>query len=201
MMKHVNNVLIGSVMFILFGMPSTAPAAAEPFLGEVMMTGANFCPRGWANLDGQLLPINQHQALFSLLGTTFGGDGRRTFGLPDLRGRVPLHIGQGPGLTNKNQGVKGGTEKHALTVPELPKHSHALNGSTGRGNQPSPTRKLLGNQNRKKRIYSNAGDGSLTPMHATAIGPAGSGTPHNNMQPFLAIRFCIALQGVYPQRQ
>ena len=186
---------------VLLGIPTTASAAAEPFLGEIMMTGANFCPRGWANLDGQLLPINQHQALYSLLGTTYGGDGRRTFGLPDLRGRTPLHIGQGPGLTKRNQGAKGGAEKHALTVPELPKHSHALNGSTGGGNQQSPTRKLLGNQNRKKKIYSNAGDGSLTPMHATAVGPAGSSKPHNNMQPFLAIRFCMALQGVYPSRQ
>lgn len=200
-MKHVNKVLLGAVMFILLGMPSTAPAAAEPFLGEVMMTGANFCPRGWANLDGQLLPINQNQALFSLLGTTYGGDGRRTFGLPDLRGRVPLHIGQGPGLTKKNQGVKGGAEKHVLTVPEMPQHQHSLNASTGAGNQQSPTGNLLANQKPKNRIYTPAGSGALTPMHGTAVGPSGNSKAHNNMQPFLAIRFCIALQGVYPSRQ
>ncbi len=199
-MKNVNKMVLGVAMGILLGMPSTALAAAEPFLGEIMMIGANFCPRGWANLDGQLLPIGQNAALFSLLGTTYGGDGRTTFGLPDLRARVPLHLGQGPGLTKRRQGTKGGTERHRLTMPQMPQHQHALNGSTGGGNKRSPTGNLLGQQARKNRIYTPAGTGPLAPMHQSVIGPAGSGQPHNNMQPFLAIRFCIALQGDFPSR-
>jgi len=199
-MKGLNNMVAGVAMGFVLGISSTALGAAEPFIGEIMMNGANFCPRGWANLDGQLLPINQNQALFSLLGTTYGGDGRTTFGLPDLRGRVPLHVGQGPGLTNRTQGNKGGAEKHALTISEMAKHQHGLNASKGRGNQPVPTGNLLASQRRKNKMYATDKAGALTPMNRTAVGPAGKSQPHNNMQPFLAIRFCIALQGVYPSR-
>lgn len=199
-MKNVSKLVLGVAMAILLGMPSTALAAAEPFLGEIMMTGANFCPRGWANLDGQLLQISQNTALFSLLGTTYGGNGRTTFGLPDLRARVPLHLGQGPGLTIRSQGAKGGAERHWLKISEMPQHQHALNGSTGGGKEQSPTGNLLGKQAQRNRIYTPAGTGPLTPMHKSVVGPTGSGHPHNNMQPFLAIRFCIALQGVYPSR-
>ena len=199
-MKDLTKMIVGAVMVILFGIPSTALAGSEPFVGEIMMTGANFCPRGWANLDGQLLPINQNQALFSLLGTTYGGDGRTTFGLPDLRGRVPLHVGQGVGLTNRSQGSKSGTEKHALTTSEMPKHQHALYASKGNGSQPVPTGNLLAHQSRKTPIYATAKAGGLTPMNKTAVGPMGNSQSHNNMQPYLALRFCIALQGVYPSR-
>jgi microcystin-dependent protein len=199
-MNNLRILIFGVVMGILVGMPSMTVAAMEPFVGEIMMTGANFCPRGWANLDGQLLPINQNQALFSLLGTTYGGDGRRTFGLPDLRGRMPLHLGQGPGLTNQRQGTKGGAETHTLTITEMPQHQHILNGSTGRGNQEVPTGNLLAVQKRKDQIYVPAGTGALTPMHGTSVGPAGNSQAHNTMPPFLAVRFCIALQGVYPSR-
>jgi len=199
-MKDLTRMILGGVMVILFGIPSTALAASEPFVGEIMMFGGNFCPRGWANADGQLLPINQNQALFSLLGTTYGGDGRTTLGLPDLRGRVPLHIGQGPGLTDRRQGNKGGEENHALTIAEMPQHQHALNASKGGANQESPTGNLLANQSRKSRIYAPSSADPLTPMNASAIGAAGSSRPHNNMQPFLGVRFCIALQGVYPSR-
>lgn len=177
-----------------------ALAAAEPFVGEMMMFGGNFCPRGWANLDGQLLPINQNQSLFSLLGTTYGGDSRTTFGLPDLRGRVPLHMGQGPGLTNKNLETKGGVEKHALAISEMPQHQHGLYASMGKGSQPVPTGNLLATQSRKTPIYDTAKAGGLTPMNKAAVVPEGQGQAHNNMQPFLAIRFCIGLQGVYSPR-
>ena len=200
-MKNISAMVRGIGMVILLGIPSTALAAAEPFVGEIMMTGANFCPRGWANLDGQLLPINQNQALFSLLGTTYGGDGRTTFSLPDLRGRVPLHIGQGPGLTDRRQGNKGGEENHVLNIAEMPQHQHELNASKGAANQSSPTDNLLANQSRKSRMYVPSGADPLTPMHASAIGSAGGNRPHNNMQPFFGIRFCMALQGVYPSRQ
>jgi microcystin-dependent protein len=199
-MQNVKKIFLSGVLAIILSMPSMALAAAEPFVGEIMMFGGNFCPRGWANLDGQLLPINQNDALFSLLGTTYGGDGRTTFGLPDLRGRVPLHMGQGPGLTNKNLGAKGGTEKHALRISEMPKHQHVLNASKGKGSQPVPTGNLLATQSRKSQIYATPRAGALTPMNRTVVAPEGQGQAHNNMQPFLAIRFCIALQGVYPSR-
>ncbi|MDH5426629.1 MAG: tail fiber protein [Nitrospirota bacterium] len=199
-MKNLKSMVRGMVVAILLGAPSIALAAAEPFIGEIMMTGANFCPRGWANADGQLLPINQNQALFSLLGTTYGGDGRTTLGLPDMRGRVPLHVGQGSGLTDRRQGSKGGEENHALNIPEMPQHQHVLNASKEGANQSSPTGNLLANQSRKSRMYVPSAANALTPMHATAIGTTGSSRPHNTMQPFLGIRFCIALQGVFPSR-
>jgi microcystin-dependent protein len=199
-MQKLKKMVLSGVLAIILSMPSIALAGSEPFVGEIMMFGSNFCPRGWANLDGQLLPINQNDALFSLLGTTYGGDGRTTFGLPDLRGRVPLHVGQGPGLTNKNLGAKGGTEKHTLTISEMPKHQHGLNASKGRGSQPVPTGNLLATQSRKTPIYATAKRGGLTPMHKAAVGPVGKSQAHNNMPPFLTIRFCIAVQGVYPSR-
>ena len=160
-MKDLSNMIAGVAMAIVLGISSTALAAAEPFIGEIMMNGANFCPRGWANLDGQLLPSSQNHTLFSLLGTTYGGDGRTTFGLPDLRGRVPLHVGQGPGLTNRRQGNKGGAEKHALTISEMAKHQHAFNASKGRGNKPVPTGNLLASQSRKNRMYATTKAGAL----------------------------------------
>lgn len=199
-MKIATHMIVGAVLLLLLGMPCMTWAATEPFVGEIMMTGANFCPRGWANLDGQLLPINQNQALFSLLGTTYGGDGRMTFGLPDLRGRVPLHVGLGQGLTNRREGNKGGEEVHALTMAEMPQHQHALNGSTGGSNSEVPTGNLLATQRRKAPMYAPAGPGTLTPLHATGVGPAGNSQAHNTMPPFLTIRFCMALQGVFPSR-
>jgi microcystin-dependent protein len=147
-----------------------------------------------------LLPINQNQALFSILGTMYGGDGRTTFGLPDLRGRVPVHVGHGPGLADRRQGSQGGEENHTLNISEMPTHQHSLNASKDNANQQSPTGNLLANQNRKSRIYAPSAADSLTPMQGTAIGSTGGNRAHNNMQPFLGIRFCIALQGVYPSR-
>jgi microcystin-dependent protein len=199
-MKHVKKHILVVLIGLWLGIPSMTLAAVEPFIGEIMMFGSNFCPRGWADLDGQLLPINQNQALFSLLGTMYGGDGRTTFGLPDLRGRVPLHVGQGPGLMSKTQGSKGGAEAHALTMAEMPQHHHAFHGSTGGANSEVPTGNLLATQKRKDQIYAPAVPGTLTPMHDTSVGPAGNNQPHNNMPPFLTMRFCIALQGVFPSR-
>ena len=199
-MQNVGKMVFIGALVVILGMPSIVLAGSEPFVGEIMMFGANFCPKGWANSDGQLLPINQNQSLFSLLGTTYGGDGRTTFGLPDLRGRVPLHMGQGPGLTNKNLGTKGGVEKHALKISEMPKHQHGLNASKGSGSQPVPTGNLLATQGRKSKMYATSKAGPLTPMNRAAVALEGKSRAHNNMQPFLAIRFCIALQGVYPSR-
>ena len=199
MRNGIVSMLVCGMLGVMELMASPILAATEPFIGEIMMTGANFCPRGWASTDGQLLPINQNQALFSLLGTTYGGDGRTTFGLPDLRGRVPLHPGTGPGLAPRRQGEKGGEERHALALNEMPMHQHALNASSGQATQDSATGNLLNAQGRKREFVA-PGTGALTPMHPTTIGPAGSGVQHNVMQPFLGINFCIALQGIFPSR-
>jgi len=199
-MKTLKAVVRGMAMTILLGAPSAALAAAEPFVGEIMMFGGNFCPRGWTNADGQLLPVNQNEALFSLYGTMYGGDGRTTFGLPDLRGRVPLHVGQGTGLTQRRQGQKGGAERHTLNIREIPPHQHALNATKVGAKQQSPTGNVLASQNRKSRIYAPFDANAQTPMHVTAIGKAGSGQPHNNLQPYLTLRFCVAVQGIYPSR-
>jgi len=171
--------------------------AADPFLGQIMMVGYTFCPRGWANADGQLLPISSNSALFSLYGTTFGGDGRTTFALPDLRGRVPMHTGQGPGLASRQSGQKGGTETNTLSVNQLPNHSHALNVARSSGNTTTPQDTFLAGTGRDRDYTSTGTD---TTMNANAIGSTGGGQPIDNMQPFLVIRYCVALQGIFPSR-
>jgi len=167
---------------------------SEPFLGEIRMVGFNFAPRGWTFCDGQLLPIADNSALFSLLGTTYGGDGRNTLGLPDLRGRVPIHVGTGGGLPQVRGGERGGSASESLTVNQIPSHSHALRAVDDDPNLGSPGGNLLANSN----IYTNsAGD---TSMSSGAIQNQGGGQSHNNMQPFLGLYFVIALVGLFPSR-
>lgn len=163
-----------------------------------MMTGTNYCPRGWTEANGQLLQIRDNQALFALLGTMYGGDGRMTFGLPDLRGRVALHTGQGPGLTNRKQGEKSGAETETLTVNQMPQHTHSLKASSVSANDKVPTGKVLAKA--RRNVYASPGSGKLTQMAPTSVGSVGNNQPHNNMQPYLTIRFCIALQGIFPPR-
>ncbi len=162
---------------------------AEPFLSEVRMMSFSFAPRGWALCNGQLLPINQNQALFALLGTTFGGDGRVNFALPDLRGRAPLHVGSGHTL-----GERGGEQSHTLSVAELPRHSHVLNGTSNAGTQLIPVDNLLAQAN--VNAYGSADN--LASMAAGSATTVGGSQAHQNMQPFLTISFCIALQGIFP---
>ena len=170
---------------------------SEPFLAEIKIVGFTFNPRGWANCDGQLLPINQNQALFSLLGTTYGGDGRTTFQLPDLRGRTPLHAGQGPGLSNRTLGQRGGTQTEALNVSQIPNHGH-LQGSGDQATQTSPVGNVLASRPRRgSRNYTPVA--GLTGL-AGGPGSAGSGQAHENSQPALVVRFVIALQGLFPSR-
>jgi microcystin-dependent protein len=165
---------------------------AEPFLAEIKIVGFNFPPRGWAQCDGQMLPINQNQALFSLLGTNFGGDGRTSFGLPDLRGRAPMHEGGNPGLN-------GGAENVSLTTSQIPSHDHALRGTTNAAATASPSHALHATPGGGRRPVTPYVAGSnVVSMQPTAA--AGSGQGHNNMQPFLALNFVIALQGVFPSR-
>lgn len=173
----------------------------EPFLGEIRLFAGNFAPRGWALCYGQLLSISQNAALFSLLGTTYGGDGRTTFGLPDLRGRVPVHEGQGPGLTPRTLGERSGSEAVTLLATQLPAHTHALAASTAnatsqvaRGNLPAFTY-----VDAVTTLYANE-DGGTVAMAPGAIAPTGSGLPHENRMPTLALNFIIAVEGIYPSR-
>lgn len=176
-----------------------AQAQVDPFIGQVMYVGFNFCPRGWAEADGSLLPISQNQALFSLLGTIYGGDGRTTFALPDLRGRVPIHEGSGPGLPPFAQGQRGGAHEVTLNPNQIPSHSHELRAGTERGNRPSPANNHLAN-GRTARVYSNGSAGPNVSMDSRSIANAGGGQPHENMPPYVTMKACIALQGIFPSR-
>jgi microcystin-dependent protein len=168
---------------------------SEPFLAEVKMWGLSFAPRGWAFSNGQLLSIAQNTALFSLVGTTYGGDGRTNFGLPNLQGRLPMHPGRGPGLTPRQLGEKGGVSAVTLAEQQTPSHTHTLSGSEedGRENDPGGNAPGVGEQ-----IYSTAAPTDTMSQDALAL--QGSGQPHTNQQPYLAINFCIALTGMYPSR-
>ena len=172
---------------------------AEPFVGQIITAGFNFAPRGYATCDGQLLSIAQNTALFSLLGTQFGGDGRVTFGLPDLRGRVPIHQGQGPGLTNRTMGEMAGEETHTLISTEMPMHNHLFNTTNVAGALPTPNGNFLSTTSDSNVVfYRPTADGST--LNPQSIGLAGGSQPHNNMQPYLVINFCIAMEGIFPSR-
>ena len=171
---------------------------SEPFIAEIKIFAGNFAPRGWAFCNGQLLPIAQNTALFSLIGTTYGGDGRTTTALPDLQGRAPMHPGQGPGLTNRRLGERGGTETVTLTEAQMAAHNHTAQGSSSTGNSNSPGGHLMARGvGRGANLYHNAP--SATGAMVTP-GNTGGGQPHTNLQPFLAMNFIIALVGLYPSR-
>jgi len=164
---------------------------AEPFLAEIRMMSFGFPPKGWALCNGQLLPINQNQALFSLLGTTYGGDGRVNFALPNLQGCVPIHMGNGHTL-----GERGGEQAHTLSTSELPTHTHTLNASSTNADTPLPTGNVLGGV--LNELYD--GTSNLVAMNPGSITSVGGSQAHFNMQPFLALTFCIALQGIFPSQ-
>jgi microcystin-dependent protein len=172
---------------------------SEPFIGEIRMTGWNFAARGWALCNGQLLPIQQNTALFSLLGTTFGGNGQTTFALPDLRGRVPINQGQGPGLTNRTMGENAGSEHVTLNQNQMPAHQHLVKASEA-ADTANPANAVLGADSRgtPPTIYNSSPDS--TTMNPQMIAPAGGNQPHDNMQPYLCVNFIIALEGIYPSR-
>jgi microcystin-dependent protein len=171
---------------------------ADPFVAEIRIFGFNFAPRGWAFCNGQLLPIAQNTALFSLLGTTYGGNGQTTFGLPDLQGSAPMHPGQGPGLSLYDLGQIGGEQTVTLLASELPAHQHSVSGTSTAAALASPANNLWaqGAGRTPPQLYRSAAPN--TPMLPTNSG--GGGQPHNNMQPYLCLNFCIALQGVFPPR-
>ena len=186
--------LIGLFAILSFGKTK----AQEPILGEIRMFAGNFAPTGWAFCQGQLLPIAQNQALFSLLGTTYGGDGRTTFALPDLRGRVPVGFGQGPGLSNRVIGEQFGSELVTLNINQMPSHNHTVNAVTTEGNQNLPTNSLPANTKALDKEYSDAN--ANTTMKATMVNPTGGNQPFGVTQPSLGVNFIIALQGVFPSR-
>jgi len=176
----------------------------NPFLGTISLFAGNFAPRGWAFCNGQILPIAQNTALFSILGTTYGGNGQTTFALPDLRGRAPIHWGQGPGLTNRELGEVSGSENVTLISTQMPIHNHMVAANTALGTQGTPTGNLLAlstdpgaGGNPLNFIEPAAPNTSMAP---NMIGQAGGSQPHNNMQPYLAVSFIIALEGIFPSR-
>ncbi len=186
----------------LFHTPQQAQAGTDPYLGDILAVGETFCPRGWAGAEGQLLSIAQYSALFSLLGTTYGGDGRTTFGLPDLCGRRAMGQGSGPGLTVRQEGQKFGAERVTLTVNNLPSHNHAVNANNLDGDKPGPGRKLLAaappNGAGSETIYSS--QGPTVQMSSQMIQNSGGNQPLSIQDPYVAIRYCIALEGLFPSR-
>lgn len=213
-MKKLKLATFGALACVSSLAGSPAMAAAEPLLGEIMWVGYNFCPRGWAAADGQILPISQYSALFSLYGTTYGGDGRSTFALPDLRGRVPMHAGRGPGLTERREGQKGGVESVTLTQSNLPAHTHGLSAAqvtlhanSNGGDSAEPENKMLADGQRAAIFADVPADaGEVVPLSgqsATVSGTSdvtGGGVSANTMSPYLVLRACVALVGVFPSR-
>jgi microcystin-dependent protein len=180
--------------------PATkAQVGGSPYLGEILLVPYNFAPRGWAFCQGQILPIEQNTALFSLLGTTYGGDGIQTFALPDLRGRSPISSGQGPGLQNYDLGQTGGEEAVTLSISQIPSHTHPVVGSTNVANLAGPSGAVWATQS-LLNIYSNYSSDFNTSMAAGAVSMTGNGQPHDNRSPYLTLNYIIALQGIYPSR-
>lgn len=173
---------------------------STPYIAEIRMFAGNFAPRGWALCNGQLLPITQNTALFSLIGTFYGGNGVNTFGLPNLQGRLPVHQGQGVGLSPYVIGQSAGTEVVTLITQQIPQHNHGLNAFGGPGTQVLATGNYWAEDgaSRGGKVYASSTDNTL--MNAAALSPTGGGQPHSNIQPYLAVTFIIALQGIFPAR-
>ena len=173
---------------------------SDPFVAEIRIFAFNFAPKGWAFCDGQFMPISQNTALFSLLGTTYGGDGKSTFALPNLQGSAPLQAGQGPGLSLRDLGEIGGEQTVTLLESEMPAHSHAVNAFSGAGTLGTPAGNVWASAQvlrQGQNLYGTAAGAQMSPQ---ALSISGGNQPHNNMMPYLVLNFCIALQGVFPPR-
>ncbi|MHA7777382.1 phage tail protein [Roseibium sp. M-1] len=173
---------------------------SEPFIAEIRIFAGNFAPRSWAFCDGQLLPISQNTALFSLIGTTYGGDGRTTTALPDLQGRAPMHPGRGPGLTSRRLGEKVGVETVTLTEAQIPSHTHTARADTSSGNTTTPSNTASIAATGFDNLYQTDTTQNLRDMASQTLSTTGGGQAHDNVQPYLALNFIIALQGLYPSR-
>jgi microcystin-dependent protein len=185
-------------MAFLFMAPKPAVAQADPILGQLMLVGFNFCPTGWANADGQLLAISSHSALFALYGTIYGGNGQTTFALPDLRGRAPISVGQGPGLENYVQGQSGGAESITVAVANMPSHNHRVEATNSIGNLPGPGTDFLAKTNGTPLLYHNGPPTIM--MDPAMITDTGDSEPISKRSPYLTMRWCVALQGIFPSR-
>ncbi len=172
----------------------------DPFVAEIRIFPFNFAPKGWAFCDGQILPLSQNTALFSLLGTTYGGDGKSNFALPNMQGNVPMHPGQGPGLSLHDLGETGGSETVSLLESEIPAHNHAVMAVNSNGNRTTPIGNSISRAVNATPYFPGTPTPPLVNLNDATIAPAGGDQPHNNMQPYLTLNFCIALQGVYPPR-
>ena len=205
---QMHGITPGTVVDAQGRMLRKTPLSADPLLGAIMMVGFNFAPRGWATCDGQLLPISTYQALFSLLGTIYGGDGRTTFALPDLRSRFPMHVGQGPGLSVRSQGQKSGAEAVTLTPLQMPSHAHTAQttvevpSSDATGPAASPNSNIPARPASGVPQYADPtqADGAVPGTASTTVNATGGNQPHANMPPYQVVRFCIALEGIYPSR-
>ena len=173
---------------------------ADPFVAEIRIFPFNFAPTGWAMCNGQLMPLSQNTALFALLGTTYGGNGTSNFALPNLQGCTPMHHGQGPGLSLRDLGETGGSQFVTLLESEMPAHAHVLNAQNSTGNLNDPTGAVLARPFGGGNMYKTPAGAPTVPMAFESLAPAGGSLPHNNMMPYLALNFCIALQGVFPAR-
>jgi microcystin-dependent protein len=198
-MKYLTLKTAAAIFYFGLFSPTTFATtdAMEPLLGEMKWVAFNFAPRGWAKCDGQILPINNYQALFALLGTTYGGDGRTTFALPELRGRLMMHAGNGPGLSEQRLGQRGGNESSTLTNNELPNHSHGSYASSERASNTNPQSGVLGTPSRS-RVFSN--EIPLVTMDTSTIDSSGNNQTHTNMAPSNTLNCIIALQGLFPSR-
>lgn len=173
---------------------------SDPFVAEIRIFGFNFAPTGWAQCNGQVLPISQNTALFSLLGTTYGGNGQTTFALPDLQGSAPMHPGQGTGLSLRDLGESAGAEFVTLLVSEIPIHTHQVRATSGAATLPGPANNIWSQAVSDQGAFNYYNSTGTDTMHPAAFPPAGGSLPHNNMHPFLTLNFCIAMQGVFPPR-
>jgi microcystin-dependent protein len=173
---------------------------SDQFLAEIRIFPFNFPPTGWAFCQGQLMPISQNTALFALLGTTYGGDGKSTFALPDMQGNTPMQPGQGQGLSLRDLGEMSGVESITLLQSEMPLHTHVLRANSNEADNPAPTSSLALARSKNGFAYQNVTNANLVMLAPQALALAGGGLPHNNMQPYLTLNFCIALQGIFPQR-
>lgn len=172
----------------------------DPFVAEIRIFPFNFAPKGWAFCDGQILPLSQNTALFSLLGTTYGGDGKSNFALPNMQGNAPMHPGQGPGLSLHDLGETGGSETVSLLESEIPAHSHTTMAFAAVGNRTTPAGNAISRVTGSTPFVAGSPTPALVTMSDNSVAPVGGDQPHNNMQPYLTLNFCIALQGVYPPR-
>jgi microcystin-dependent protein len=194
-MKYITIVL--SLFLLIVSGQFSPMAAQDAYIGELMLVPYNFAPRGYVECNGQLLSIASNTALFSILGTTYGGDGRTTFGIPNLNDRTPLHVGQGPGLSNYSLGQSGGAPTHTLTVNEMPQHSHSIAVSSDVGTSDDPSGKYHAASGTNAPMYASPPN---TTFASTTLGSTGGGQAHNNWQPYLGLKWVICIQGIFPSR-